>query len=206
MNEEENLTPGPEEEQGEEQPSTPSPRGRSVFPYLAVLFATAFLLLLFAYLMQQRDSEEIRGNLSDLRESMGSIQSIDQLVAENQALRQEINGLKEQAAAMEEELEQEKKITHDQEVQRDALNSALNNVQHVLGNTRTAMMFFWQINEAYVLEDYDLCQDLIERMENTFGENPTVYLADGEEGVVEDRPMAERYEEIVEVVKEKVKQ
>lgn len=86
-----------------EQPSPP-PRRRSVFVYLAVLFGTAFLLLLFAYLMQQRDSEEIMGNLSDLRQSLGSIQSIDQLVEENHQLREEKEGLKEQVSGMETEL------------------------------------------------------------------------------------------------------
>lgn len=83
----------------EDEQSSPS-RQRSVFPYLAILFATAFLLLLFAYLMQQRDSQEIIGNLSDLRESMGSIQSIDQLVDENRALREEIERLKGEVAEL----------------------------------------------------------------------------------------------------------
>lgn len=101
MNEEEKLAqPSPEALGPSEAPETPeeehaSPaRRRSVFPYLAILFATAFLLLLFAYLMQQRDSEEIMGNLTDLRNSLGSIQSIDELVAENRALRNELEALK----------------------------------------------------------------------------------------------------------------
>lgn len=85
-----------ETEAPEEEKSTPSSPlgGRSVFAYLAVLFGVAFLLLLFAYLMQQRDSQEITANLSQLRESMGSIQSIDELVEENRALREEMEGLK----------------------------------------------------------------------------------------------------------------
>lgn len=78
---------------GEGSSSSP-PRRRSVFAYLAILFGTAFLLLLFAYLMQQRDSQEIIGNLSQLRESMGSIQSIDELLEENRTLREELEALK----------------------------------------------------------------------------------------------------------------
>lgn len=97
MNEEDKLASEvqepPEASETPEHPSPP-PRRRSVFVYLAVLFGTAFLLLLFAYLMQQRDSEEIMGNLSDLRQSLGSIQSIDQLVEENRQLREELEGLK----------------------------------------------------------------------------------------------------------------
>lgn len=122
MNEETKQVPdtagepmGPEvpdtpESPGEEQLSSP-PRRRSVFAYLAILFGTAFLLLLFAYLMQQRDSQEIMGNLSDLRESMGSIQSIDELVEENRTLREEkdtlqarLDELEKQAGELETEL------------------------------------------------------------------------------------------------------
>lgn len=101
MNEEEKQTTEiaktqEEIEAPEEEKSTPtSPLGgRSVFAYLAVLFGAAFLLLLFAYLMQQRDSAEIMGNLSQLRESMGSIHSIDELTEENRALREENERLK----------------------------------------------------------------------------------------------------------------
>lgn len=97
-------TPEETESPQEEKASSPTPLGsRSVFAYLAVLFGVAFLLLLFAYLMQQRDSAEIMGNLSDLRTSMGSIQSIDQLTEENRALREEIEGLKEQVTGLEQE-------------------------------------------------------------------------------------------------------
>lgn len=94
-----------ETEAPEEEKSTPSSPlgGRSVFAYLAVLFGVAFLLLLFAYLMQQRDSQEITAYLSQLRESMGSIQSIDQLVEENRQLREENEGLKGQVSGLETE-------------------------------------------------------------------------------------------------------
>lgn len=107
MNEEEKrtsqVTDGPDAPE-EEKASSPSPLGgRSVFAYLAVLFGVAFLLLLFAYLMQQRDSQEITGTLSQLRESMGSIESIDQLLEENRALREENEELKKQVSGLEQE-------------------------------------------------------------------------------------------------------
>lgn len=97
------VTADPEEEKS----SSPAPLGgRSVFAYLAVLFGAAFLLLLFAYLMQQRDSAEIMGNLSQLRESMGSIQSIDELTEENRALREEKDSLQAKSDEMEKQIEQ----------------------------------------------------------------------------------------------------
>jgi len=116
MNEEDKQTPqasqapqAPEEAEStkEEKLSSPTPLGsRSVFAYLAVLFGVAFLLLLFAYLMQQRDSAEIMGNLSDLRTSMGSIQSIDQLTEENRTLREEKDGLQSRLDELEKQLEE----------------------------------------------------------------------------------------------------
>lgn len=92
---------------GKNQADTPPPekRQKPVFVYLAILFAAAFLLLLFAYLMQQRNSQEILGNLSDLRQSMGNIQSIDQLVEENQMLREESESLRQQLADTQEQLD-----------------------------------------------------------------------------------------------------
>lgn len=105
MNEEDKQAPETKDTPDAPEPeSPPPPRRRSVFVYLAVLFGTAFLLLLFAYLMQQRDSEEIMGNLSDLRQSLGSIQSIDQLVEENRQLREENEGLKGLVSGLETEL------------------------------------------------------------------------------------------------------
>lgn len=81
--------------------TAPDRRQRSALIYLVILFAAAFVLLLFAYLMQQRNSAEILGNLSDLRNSMGNIQSIDQLVEENQTLREEKEDLERRIAELE---------------------------------------------------------------------------------------------------------
>lgn len=78
----------------------------SAVVYLLVLAAVAFLLLLFAYLMQKRNSDEIMGNLKDLRESMGSIGTIDQLLSENRALREDLNELKDQLSQVQDELKE----------------------------------------------------------------------------------------------------
>ncbi len=80
----------------ETPPPSPARKQKSVFVYLAILFAAAFLLLLFAYLMQQRNSAEILGNLSDLRESMTSFHSLDEVMDENRALREENEKLQNQ--------------------------------------------------------------------------------------------------------------
>lgn len=85
----------------EKEPKTRPARrkGRSVTVYLAILFAVAFLLLLLAYFMQRRSSQDMIGTLQS---SMNSIQNLNDLVDENRALRQENEALEarlEQALA-----------------------------------------------------------------------------------------------------------
>lgn len=71
-------------------------RQHSALVYLLILALAAFLLLFLAYFMQQRSSQEIMGNLNELRESMSSIQSVDDLLEDNRSLREEIAALREQ--------------------------------------------------------------------------------------------------------------
>lgn len=90
----------------EEKQSRPRREKRmSVYGYLVILFAAAFLLLLFAYLMQQRNSEEIMGNLNELRESMSSVHSVNELLEENRTLREENETLQSQLDELETQLE-----------------------------------------------------------------------------------------------------
>ena len=67
-------------------PLKPKNHGASVFTYLAILFAAAFLMLLLAYFIQQRNNDVA---LDHLRDSITSYQSLDQLIEENQALDDE---------------------------------------------------------------------------------------------------------------------
>lgn len=90
-----------------EENKDPRPRREkrmSVYGYLLVLFGVAFLLLLFAYLMQQRNSEEIMGNLNELRESMSSVHSLNELVEENRILREEKETLEDTLSELESQL------------------------------------------------------------------------------------------------------
>lgn len=61
-----------------------------VFTYLAILFAAAFLLLLMALFMQQRNNEQTIGSL---KESITSIASLDELIETNEALKEENEAL-----------------------------------------------------------------------------------------------------------------
>ncbi len=68
---------------------------KSVLPYMVILVAVAFVLLIIAYFMQLRTAESVEG----LNQSANSFRTIDQLVEENRTLR-------DQAAQLQAELDQ----------------------------------------------------------------------------------------------------
>lgn len=76
----------------EKKRSTPANKRTSVYRYLLVLFGAAFVLLLLAYFIQQRNSET---TISGLRDSMNLSRA---------ELMEEIDGLKEEKAALEEQV------------------------------------------------------------------------------------------------------
>lgn len=93
---EKSHTPLPEGELPEDAAKSDPPirprRKQSVAIYLIILFAAAFLLLLMAYFMQQRNSNTIIGNLQD---SLTSFQTMEEMLAENQQLRERLDQLEE---------------------------------------------------------------------------------------------------------------
>lgn len=68
------------------------PRGKSVIPYMVILIAAAFVLLLIAFFMQQRTAESVAG----LNQSANSFRTIDQLVEDNRALHEEVARLQKE--------------------------------------------------------------------------------------------------------------
>ena len=86
-----------------------SPRGKSVVPYMVILIAAAFVLLIIAFFMQKRMDESVAG----LNQSANSFRTIDQLVEDNRALHEEVARLqaeleeaKDQKTALEDRLTQ----------------------------------------------------------------------------------------------------
>ncbi len=74
-------------------------RGKSVVPYMLILIAAAFVLLAIAFFMQERTNQAAAG----LNQSANSLRTIDQLVEDNRALREE-------TAQLREELEESQKV------------------------------------------------------------------------------------------------
>ena len=67
-------------------------RNKSVVPYLVILIAAAFVLLIIAYFMQQRTAESVAG----LNQSANSFRTIDQLVEDNRALHETVSQLQQE--------------------------------------------------------------------------------------------------------------
>lgn len=158
----------------------------SVLIYLVILFAAAFLLLLLSYFMQQRASREAYSSLQ--QSSNSAVQSLDNMLQENE-------DLKEQVAQLEQELA-------DAQNQLDGLPDIISHQEQVLEQTCQALDYFWQINEAYVRGRYSLCRELIAAMEdNANGKTPLKDYLPTESTTNTDRfSPAERYQEIYSAV------
>ena len=159
-------------EQASEQPAkrqrtTPKQRRQqSAMRYITILFAAAFVLMLFTYLMERRQNEalmqENKEQIEDLQQSVSAVQSLKNLYAENDALKEQIAQLEEKNARL--------------EIEKNTLSGYLTNVELTLDNTRKglqAMDWFWQIDEAYAKGRYALCRSLIRSLD---GAELTDYL------------------------------
>lgn len=157
------------------------PRRRaSVMVYLVILFAVAFLLLLLAYFQQQRQSSE---TTDALKQSISAVQSIENLIGDNEQLRDRVDELEARTAALEQENDSLKTLTDDLTVQ--------------LEKTQQAMDYFWQVDEAYVRGRYGLCRDLIQDMEDVSAGSPLKDYLPTESTTGTDRfSPSDRYQEI----------
>lgn len=103
------------------------PGGKNhVMTYLVILFAAAFLLMLFSYLMQQRQNAE---NINNLSQSVSAVQSLEEIIKEKDDLEERVNGLEGQLAALEAQLadaiqtaQQAQAAQQESAAQADALN------------------------------------------------------------------------------------
>ncbi len=139
-------------------------RSQSVFQYITILFAAALLLLLYTFLMERRQYEisqvENQEQIDQLQQNSASAtQRLDAIIAERDKFKEENAALKEQAERLGEELAEAQS-------QLDALPDAISQQEHVLEQTKRAMDWFWQIDEAYVRGRNRLCRELIAHLED----------------------------------------
>lgn len=173
----------------------------SFYVYLAVLFGAAFLMLLLAYFVQQRNNQT---TISGLQDSWNL--SREELVEEIAKLKEEKTGLEAQVAQLEGQLKQEQE--HSQEFQTlfDGARSSAAHLEYYLTRRSEAMELFWQLDRAYTQRQNQRCRELMELLEAPEAEPLKNYLPGAEDreqydngGWLEDAPSpAERYQEIVE--------
>lgn len=72
-------------------------KSNHVMNYLVILFAAAFLLMLLSYFMQQRTNQEA---MEGLKESVTTMTSVQDLIAENNALEQQVQALEDQLSGI----------------------------------------------------------------------------------------------------------
>ena len=144
-------SPAPEKKEERKPSARTRARGqqrrsqRSVFQYITVLFAAAFLLLLMTYMMQQRLN---KAEIDDLQQSSNStLQTLENIIAERDQLRQENQELSDQL--------------------EDAVQAAENSAATAKEQARAleAMDWFWRIQRQFSRGYTSAARELAEQFE-----------------------------------------
>lgn len=158
----------PEDRRETPDRSSPAPRRRlarlsksqrrrqsSVFRYIAVLFCAAFVLLLFTFMMERRQYQQLqKENQDNKQQSVSATQTLNGILEENQQLKEQ---LEEQKEALEELQSRFDRLEDDY--------TAAEQARVEQSRTAEAMDWFWQIDEAYVRGRYSKCRELIASLE-----------------------------------------
>lgn len=164
------LSPAPEQESKPEPEKKPEHshkhRQKSVFQYITILFAAAFVLLLYTFMMERRQNDILQQQSNDKlnqlqQQSISAVQSLDNLYKENGELKQSVDYLQEQVAQLEQE-----KLKLDQDL------AAAQDTNQWQQRSAEAMDWFWQVDEAYVRGKYSLCRTLMRHLEDTGNGDP----------------------------------
>lgn len=164
------LSPAPEQESKPEPEKKPEHshkhRQKSVFQYITILFAAAFVLLLYTFMMERRQNDILQQQSNDKlnqlqQQSVSAVQSLDNLYQENEYLKQSMDHLETQIS----NLEQEK-----QQLDQDL--AAAQDTNQWQQRSAEAMDWFWQVDEAYVRGKYSLCRTLMRHLEDTGDGDP----------------------------------
>lgn len=164
------LSPAPEQESKPEPEKKPEHsrkhRQKSVFQYITILFAAAFVLLLYTFMMERRQNDILQQQSNDKlnqlqQQSVSAVQSLDNLYQENEYLKQSMDHLETQISKLEQEKQQ---LEQDLAASQDTVEWQQRSAQ--------ALDWFWQVDEAYVLGKYTLCRTLMRHLEDTGDGDP----------------------------------
>lgn len=189
------LSPAPEQESKPEPEKKPEHshkhRQKSVFQYITILFAAAFVLLLYTFMMERRQNDILQQQSNDKlnqlqQQSISAVQSLDNLYKENEELKQSVDYLQEQVSQLEQE-----KLKLDQDL------AAAQDTNQWQQRSAEAMDWFWQVDEAYVRGKYSLCRTLMRHLEDTGDGDPLKNYLPQESATKNGRfSPYDRYEEI----------
>ena len=92
-------------------------RQKSVFQYITILFAAAFVLLLYTFMMERRQNDILQQQSNDKlnqlqQQSISAVQSLDNLYQENEYLKQSMDHLETQISNLEQEKQQLEQVGH----------------------------------------------------------------------------------------------
>ena len=164
------LSPAPEQESKPEPEKKPAHshkhRQKSVFQYITILFAAAFVLLLYTFMMERRQNDILQQQSNDKlnqlqQQSVSAVQSLDNLYQENEYLKQSMDHLETQISNLEQEKQQ---LEQDLAASQDTVEWQQRSAQ--------ALDWFWQVDEAYVRGKYTLCRTLMRHLEDTGDGDP----------------------------------
>ena len=189
------LSPAPEQESKPEPEKKPEHshkhRQKSVFQYITILFAAAFVLLLYTFMMERRQNDILQQQSNDKlnqlqQQSISAVQSLDNLYKENEELKQSVDYLEEQVSQLEQE-----KLKLDQDL------AAAQDSNQWQQRSAEALDWFWQVDEAYVRGKYSLCRTLMRHLEDTGDGDPLKNYLPQESATKNGRfSPYDRYEEI----------
>lgn len=129
-------------------------RNTPVFIYLAILFAAAFLMLLLAFLIQQRNSED---TIDDLRTAMTATR--EELMEQNRVLQEEkeaLEGTKEELEAQVRELYGEIGELKERQLEESSRYAEENKA---LSYSASRWAELWRLEQSYAEKDYDACAE-----------------------------------------------
>ena len=126
-------------------------RRNSVFQYIAVLFMAAFVLLLYTFMMERRQSQQ---QIDDLKQSASTVQTLQGLMSSNDQLKAQVSELETQLRDLQGQLTAAKE-------EQGLLQTQIQDEE----KTTAAMLWFWELNDAYVRGRLNQCRELIDGLE-----------------------------------------
>lgn len=146
-------------------------RQKPVIIYILVLFVVALMMMALSLLMHQRSNEEALGELTD------SIAAMREAQSDQNRLNQ-----------LQKDLDEAKELLTEFENAAETARNQASHANYVLEQTQEAMNWFWQLDEAYVLNDTQRCAEILAEM-NQNPESPMQEYLSGK--------AADRYTEIL---------